>query len=36
MERKEDIALFSLALFFFMWTSVTGLLSSKGVNYEGD
>lgn len=30
----ENITLFSLVLFFFMWTSVTGLLSSKGVNYE--
>ncbi|KAK2375972.1 Protein NSP-INTERACTING KINASE 2 [Trifolium repens] len=33
MEMKGDIALFCLAL-FFLWTSVTGLLSSKGVNYE--
>jgi hypothetical protein len=35
MEMKGDIALFCLAL-FFLWTSVTGLLSSKGVNYEGE
>lgn len=33
--RGDDVALFCLAL-FFLWTSVSGLLSPKGVNYEGD
>ncbi|KAL2349050.1 hypothetical protein Fmac_003050 [Flemingia macrophylla] len=33
MERRGDVALFCLAL-FFLWTSVAGLLSPKGVNYE--
>lgn len=35
MERIGDVALFCLAL-FFLSTSVAGLLSPKGVNYEGD
>jgi len=35
MERRGDVALFCLAL-FFLSTSVVGLLSPKGVNYEGD
>ncbi|OIW04682.1 hypothetical protein TanjilG_00118 [Lupinus angustifolius] len=33
MERKGDITFFCLAL-LFLWTSVTGLLSPKGVNFE--
>ncbi|KAL9325143.1 hypothetical protein ACSQ67_005788 [Phaseolus vulgaris] len=33
MERRGDVALFCLAL-FFLSTSVVGLLSPKGVNYE--
>ncbi|KAL5179525.1 Protein NSP-INTERACTING KINASE 1 [Glycine soja] len=33
MERRRDVALFCLAL-FFLWTSVAALLSPKGVNYE--
>lgn len=33
MERKRDVALVCLAL-FFLWTSVSGLLSPKGVNSE--
>ncbi|XP_058775537.1 protein NSP-INTERACTING KINASE 2-like [Vicia villosa] len=35
MEGKKDAVLFCVLALFFMWTSsVTGLLSSKGVNYE--
>ncbi|XP_061340750.1 protein NSP-INTERACTING KINASE 1 [Gastrolobium bilobum] len=33
MERRGDVVFFCLAL-FFLWTSVAGLLSPKGVNYE--
>ncbi|KAF1890088.1 hypothetical protein Lal_00025420 [Lupinus albus] len=33
MEKRGDIAFFCLAL-FFLWTSVSGLLNPKGVNYE--
>ncbi|CAL0315287.1 unnamed protein product [Lupinus luteus] len=33
MERRRDITFFCLAL-FFLWTSVAGLLSPKGVNFE--
>ncbi|CAJ1932136.1 unnamed protein product [Sphenostylis stenocarpa] len=33
MEKRGDVALCCLALFFF-WTSVAGLLSPKGVNSE--
>lgn len=35
MEGKKDAVLFCFLALFFMWTSVTGLLSSKGVNSEG-
>ncbi|KOM46052.1 protein NSP-INTERACTING KINASE 1-like [Vigna umbellata] len=34
MERIGEVAFFCLALFFFLSTSVVGLLSPKGVNYE--
>ncbi|KAF1864026.1 hypothetical protein Lal_00031180 [Lupinus albus] len=33
MERRRDIT-FSCLVLFFLWTSVSGLLSPKGVNFE--